>query len=267
MLKPKFISAGPLALVIAHAATARATEIVTVTAANPPATAASTAPLRDDLDPATPPPAVYGLMPLWEHTGAVEASGAARGGMRHAQVGIYALTLGTDPYLVLYGTLNAYAKLGLKRTGRVRLALNAGAYLVPTAAESRSIGNVHASTFVNPYAAVTLVPVALGATFLVRPRLHLHGSATVLRTLSAAPESTTLTWGATSWLEWWANNNRSVRVHVGAEGWPTETQEHVGISFGYRTRHVAVQAGYARRFGPEGTSANSIMFDGAVLFP
>ena len=32
-------------------------------------------------------PAVYGLFPLWEHTGAVEDSGAARVGMRHTQVG------------------------------------------------------------------------------------------------------------------------------------------------------------------------------------
>lgn len=216
---------------------------------------------------APPPPAVYGLFPLWEQTGTVEASGAARVGMRNAQVGVGPLTVGTDPYLDLYGTLNAGAKLGLLRRGRVRVALQTGYYRVPTAAETRGIGNLHASGFANPYAPVSLVPVAAGATFLALPQLHLHASATVLQTLSSEAESRTLTAGLSSWVEWWATRTRSVRLHAGVEGWPTGTQEHVGISFAWQTRYTALQAGYARRIASEGTSSNSIMFDGAVLFP
>ena len=45
---------------------------------------------------------------------------------------------------------------------------------------------------------------------------------------------------------------RSVRFHAGAEGWPAAPQEHVGISFGWRMRYMALQAGYARRFAPRG---------------
>ncbi|MES1204890.1 MAG: hypothetical protein ABUS79_03040 [Pseudomonadota bacterium] len=223
---------------------------------------------EDESPPETPPPpAVYGLFSLWEHTGAVEESGAARVGMRHAQVGLGPLTVGTDPYLDLYGTLNAGAKLGLLRRGRVRLALQVGYTRVPTAAETRGIGNLHATGFANPYAPVVLIPVAAGATFVVLPQLHLHASATVLRTLSAEAESRTLSAGVSTWVEWWASPARSVRLHTGVEGWPVGTQEHVGISFAWRARHAALQAGYARRFAAEGTSSNSIMFDGAVLFP
>jgi hypothetical protein len=245
-----------------------------VAAAAPAATAVTPAPVVEspagpnaDADSESPPPAVYGLFPLWEHTGAVEAHGAARIGMRHAQVGLGPLTVGTDPYLDLYGTLNAGAKLGLIRRGPWRLALQLGWYRVPTGAESRGIGNLHASPFSNPYAPMTLLPAAAAATFLASRRVHLHASATVLRSLSEAPEMRATTGGVSAWVEWWATPTRSARLHAGVEGWPAATAQHVGISFAWRARYLAVQAGYARRFAPEGTSANAVMFDGALLFP
>jgi hypothetical protein len=243
---------------------AAAGDVVAQVAAQPPAAAPATpaaAPADD------PPPAVYGLFPLWEHTGAVEDSGAARIGMRHSQVGMGAVTVGTDPYLDFYGTLNAYAKLGIVRRGLLRLAVQAGWLRVPTAAETRGIGNLHAGSFANPYAPVTLLPVAAGVTVLAARRLHLHASATLLQTLSAVPELQTTTGGVAAWVEWWTPSGRSVRLHAGAEGWPAAAQEHVGLSFGWRMRYMALQAGYARRFAPEGTAANTVMFDGAVVFP
>ena len=222
---------------------------------------------RTDADADAPPPAVYGLFPLWEHTGAVEAHGAARIGMRHAQVGLGPLAVGTDPYLDLYGTLNATAKVGLVRRGRWRLALQFGWYRVPTAAEARGIGNLHAGPFANPYGPMTLLPGAVAATFLATRRVHLHASTTLMQTLSGASAMQTTTGGVSAWAEWWATPGRSVRLHAGVEGWPAATAQHVGLSFGWRMRHIAVQAGYARRFAPEGTSANAVMFDGALLFP
>jgi hypothetical protein len=248
------------------ARTAAAGDVVAQVAAQAPAAAPAPAPapasIGDD-----PPPAVYGLFPLWEHTGAVEESGAARVGLRHTQVGIGPVTVGTDPYLDLYGTLNATAKLGIVRRGPLRLAVQAAWFRVPTAAETRGIGNLHAGSFANPYAPVTLFPVAVGVTLLAARRVHLHASATMLRTLSAVPELQTTTGGVAAWVEWWTPSGRSVRFHAGAEGWPAAAQEHVGISFGWRMRYMALQAGYARRFAPEGTAANSVMFDGAVVFP
>ena len=214
-----------------------------------------------------PPPAVYGLFPLWEHTGVVEESGAARVGLRHTQVGLGPLTVGTDPYLDLYGTMNATAKLGLMRGGPLRLALQASWLRVPTAAETRGVGNLHAGAFANPYAPVTLLPVAAGVTWLAARRVHLHASATLLQTLSAAPELQATSAGVSAWVEWWTPTGGSVRLHAGAEGWPVAPQEHVGLSFGWRTRYLALQGGYARRFAAEGTAANALMFDGAVVFP
>ena len=213
------------------------------------------------------PPAVYGLFPLWEHTGVVEESGAARVGLRHTQVGLGPLTVGTDPYLDLYGTTNATAKLGLMRGGPLRLALQASWLRVPTAAETRGVGNLHAGAFANPYAPVTLLPVAAAVTWLAARRVHLHASATLLQTLSAAPELQATSAGVSAWVEWWTPTACSVRLHAGAEGWPVAPQEHVGLSFGWRTRYLALQGGYARRFAAEGTAANALMFDGAVVFP
>ena len=245
----------------AVAAVADATTVTTAEPATMPAT--TTAPATAD----APPPAVYGLFPLWEHTGVVEESGAARVGLRHMQVGLGRLTVGTDPYLDIYGTLNATAKLGVMRDGPLRLALQASWLRVPTAAETRGVGNLHAGAFANPYAPVTLLPVAAGVTWLAARRVHLHASATLLQTLSAAPELQGTSAGISAWVEWWTPTGLSVRLHTGAEGWPVATQEHVGLSFGWRTRHLALQGGYARRFAAEGTSANTLMFDGAVVFP
>ena len=257
--------AGALALFAASRSAAAAGDVVAQVAAQPPAAAPAAPPAPAPSD--DPPPAVYGLFPLWEHTGAVEDSGAARVGMRHTQVGIGPVTVGTDPYLDLYGTLNANAKLGIVRRGPLRLAVQAAWLRVPTAAETRGIGNLHAGSFANPYAPVTLLPVAAAVTLLAGRRLHLHASATLLQTLSTVPELQTTTGGVAAWVEWWTPAGRSVRFHAGAEGWPAAAQEHVGISFGWRMRYMALQAGYARRFAPEGTAANTVMFDGAVVFP
>jgi hypothetical protein len=168
----------------ALAAVADATTVTTAEPATMPATTTASATATAD----APPPAVHGLFPLWEHTGVVEESGAARVGLRHMQVGLGPLTVGTDPYLDIYGTMNATAKLGLMRDGPLRLALQASWLRVPTAAETRGVGNLHAGAFANPYAPVTLLPVAAGVTWLAARRVHLHASATLLQTLSAAPE-------------------------------------------------------------------------------
>lgn len=214
-----------------------------------------------------PAPAVYGLYPLWENTGAVDGHGTARVGLRRAQVTLGRVTLATDPYLDLYGTYNAALKVGLVREGRLRLALQLGAYRVPVAAETRAIGNLHAGAFSNPYAPMSLLPVSASATWLAARALHVHATATWLPTLSEPAAQQVSTGGATAWVEWFASPTRSVRLHAGTEGWPVAPSEHVGLSIGLRTTHVALQGGYARRFAPEGTSAHTIMFDGALLFP
>jgi hypothetical protein len=226
-----------------------------------------TAPPPADTSAEAPAPAVYGLYPLWEHTGAVDAHGAARVGLRRAQVTLGRVTLATDPYLDLYGTYNAGLKVGLVREGRLRLALALHTYQVPTAAETRAIGNLNAGAFSNPYAAMSLLPVSAALTWLARPSLHAHATATWLPALSEAAAQQTYTGGITAWVEWFATPTRSVRLHAGTEGWPAAPSEHVGLSVGLRSKHVALQGGYARRFAPEGTSAHTLMFDGALLFP
>jgi hypothetical protein len=222
--------------------------------------------------PATPGPsqpfvAVDGLYPLWEQTGALDAAGAARVGWNHAAVGLGALSLGTQPFLDVYGTANASLKLSLHHGPRLSAALVLGGYRVPTAAEARGIGSVAMTTFTNPFAPVWLVPVSGALTAVVTPHLHLHVTATALATRSSETAYDGMSGGVAGFAEWFASESRSVRLHAGAEGWPTWTQEHVGMSFAWRFAHVALAGGYARRFNPGGTSDSVFLWDAGLLFP
>src|SRR5262245_15201686 len=57
--------------------------------------------------------AINGLLPLWEQTAAVHGPGAGQVGYGHAQLGFGSAQVGTQPFLDLYGTLNAQAKVVL----------------------------------------------------------------------------------------------------------------------------------------------------------
>jgi hypothetical protein len=211
--------------------------------------------------------AVEGLYPLWEQTGRLDAAGAARVGWSHAAVGIGPVALATQPFLDLYGTANASLKVSLHQGARLSAALVVGGYRVPTAAEERGIGSLHMTKFANPFAPVWLVPVTGALTAIATPRLHLHASATALATRSSETTYNNASGGLAGFCEWFASPSRSVRLHAGAEGWPTWTQEHVGLSFAWRFPHVALAAGYARRFNPGGTSDGVYLWDVGLLFP
>ena len=214
-----------------------------------------------------PPVAVDGLYPIWEQTGALEARGSARIGYGHADVGLGPISIATQPFLDLYGTANASAKVGLYQGPRLKLALVAGAYRIPSAAQDHTIGSLNASTFANPLAPVWMMPVSVAMTALVTPRLHLHASASVVDVASSEPSYRSLSGGVAAFAEWFATTHLSARVHVGSEGWGTWPQTHAGLSFAWQSRHVALQAGYARRFDPGETSDGVFMWDAGLVFP
>ena len=216
--------------------------------------------------PDQPHVAVEGLYPMWEQTGALDAPGAAHIGWGHASLGLGPVSLGTQPYLDLYGTANASVKVALHQGPRVSAALIVGGYRVPTAAETAGIGTLNMTKFGNPFAPVWLVPMTGAVTTILTPRVHLHLSATMLATRSSEATYDSLSGGIAGFCEWFASPSRSVRLHAGAEGWPTWTQEHVGLSFAWRFPHVALAAGYARRFDQGGTADNVFMWDAGVLF-
>jgi hypothetical protein len=233
----------------------------------PSLAAQATAPAPQPAPPDRPFVAVDGMYPLWEQTGALDAAGAARVGWSHAAVGLGPVSVGTQPFLDVYGTANASLKLALHRGPRVSAALVLGGYRVPTAAEARGIGSLNMTTFTNPFAPVWLVPLSGALTAVVTPRLHLHVAATALATRSSETAYDGVSGGLAGFAEWFASPSRSVRLHAGAEGWPTWTQEHVGLSFAWRFTHVALAGGYARRFSPGGTSNSVFLWDAALLFP
>lgn len=233
--------------------------------APPEAPAAVEQPVAPPIAP--PIVAVDGLYPLWEQTGALDAAGAARVGWNHAAVGLGAVSFGTQPFLDLYGTANASMKVALRRGPRLSAALVVGGSRIPTAAETHGIGSVNMTTFTNPFAPMWLVPVSGALTAVATPRLHLHVTATALAIRSTETAYNGLSGGMAGFAEWFASPSRSVRLHAGAEGWPTWTQEHVGLSFAWRYKCVALAGGYVQRFNPGGTSDRVFMWDAGLLFP
>lgn len=208
---------------------------------------------------------VNGLYPLWEQTGDLHEAGTLQIGFLHAQLGLGPVQVGTQPFLDLYGTANAQAKLALWRGQRLRLALVPGWYRVPAAAQARAIGNLRTVKLYNPYGPVTLVPVALAASLLLSPRLRIHAAGSVLGQWADDARDRMASAGAAALLELRANARWAAMVHAGVEGVPVTRQTHAGLSFAYRLRHLDLRLGYARRF-EDGESSGVLLFDGALLF-
>jgi hypothetical protein len=210
---------------------------------------------------------VNGLYPLWEQTAVLRPSGSVELGYQHAQLGLGPIQIGTSPYLDLYGTYNLDLKLKLFAGRRTALALVAAGFRVPTQAESRTIGNVHAIGLSNPYAPVWVLPTSIALSQVLGPRLHLHTAATVLVTSAGAAQGTLASFGQAATLEMRASSAWRAFLHAGITGLNVDPHGHLGLSFGYRGRHAMASVGYARRMSFDGDSAHVFLFDGGLVFP
>ncbi len=210
---------------------------------------------------------VNGLYPLWEQTAVLHPKGTVELGYQHAQLSLGPVQVGSSPYLDLYGTYNLELKLRLYAGAATAIALCAAAYRVPTQAESRTIGNLHAIGLSNPYDPVWVFPTSLALSRVLGPRLHLHTSTTVLISNAAAAQGAQASFGQSAVLELRASSAWRAFVHAGVEGLGVAPNGHLGLSFGYHGRHVLANAGYARRMSFDGTSAHVFLFDGGLLFP
>lgn len=208
---------------------------------------------------------VNGLYPLWEQTGELHEAGALQIGFRHAQLGLGPVQVGTQPFLDLYGTANAEAKVALWRGERLSLALVPGWYRVPAAPQSRAIGTLQTVNLENLYGPITLFPVALAASLALSPRVRCHMAGTALLQWADDARDRQATAGAAALLELRANARWAAMVHAGVEGMPAMRQSHAGLSFAYRLSHLDLRVGYARRW-QDGESAGVLLFDGALLF-
>lgn len=211
--------------------------------------------------------AINGLYPLWEQTALLHRRGAFQIGYNHAQVGLGRVQVGTEPILDLHGALNLQAKVALWQGDRLKVALIVGGYRLPTAAESRTVGNLYPSTFTNPYAPVWLVPICLAKSVRFGERVALHWASTLLLSQSSEPAYRYVAGGQTLLLDLAATPGWHARLHAGAEGWPVETTAHAGLSFGYVGRYLYASLGAGRRFPLDGEPANQVLFDAGLLFP
>jgi len=210
---------------------------------------------------------VNGLYPLWEQTAILHRGGAFQIGYEHAQVGLGRVQLGTQPSLDLHGAYNLQAKVALWRGEKLNVALVVGGYHFPTEAEARTVGNLNASGFTNPYAPVWLVPICMAKSLRLGERVGLHWASTLLLSASDAPEHRWVSGGQTLMMEVAATPQWRARLHAGAEGWPVDAKAHAGISFGYTGHYLYASAGAARRFSFEGESSNVVLFDAGLLYP
>jgi hypothetical protein len=210
--------------------------------------------------------AINGLYPLWEQTALLHRPGAFQIGYNHAQVGLGRLQLGTEPILDLHGAPNLQVKVALWRGERLKVALVIGGYRLPTAAESRTVGNLYPTGFSN-YEPVWLIPICLAKSLRLGERVSLHWASTLLLSTSSAPEHRYIAGGQTLLLDIAATPQWHVRLHAGAEGWPVQTVAHAGLSFGYVGKYVYASLGVGRRFPLDGEPANQVLLDGGLLFP
>ena len=213
---------------------------------------------------------VNGLYPLWEQTAVLHPKGTVEVGYQHAQLGLGPIQVGSSPYLDLYGTYNLELKLKLFAGQSTAMALVVAGYRVPTEAQSRTIGNVNAIDLSNPYDPVWVFPMSVALSQVLSPRLHLHATTTVLVTSTAGTQGSQgaeVSFGQTATLEMRASSAWRAFLHAGVEGLHVEPVGHLGLSFGYRGRHVMASAGYARRMTFDGESAHVFLFDGGLVFP
>jgi hypothetical protein len=211
--------------------------------------------------------AINGLFPLWEQTALLHPAGTAEVGYGHAQIGLGRLQLGTQPILDAHQAFNLDAKVALWRGPRLSVALLVGATRFPTAAERNTVGNLNPTGFTDPYAPVWLVPITLAKSLRIGTRFALHWASTLLVSQSSDPALRYLSGGQAFMFEAAASPQWSARLHLGAEGWPVQTSAHAGVSVAYTGKHVFGSVGVGRRLDLEdGEGANTVMFDGGLLF-
>jgi|GEM_PF-6975449 len=219
-----------------------------------------------DTETAPPPVAINGSVPLWEYTGAIRDTGSGQVGWTDAQVAFGPVQIGTKPFLDLYGSYNAELKLRLYESERLRAAFVFGVYRVPTAAESRGIGNLHASAFANPYAPVWLLPFSFAKSFSFTRTVALHWSSTALYMASDEAAQNHLSFGQTLFAEWRTAPVWAVRAHAGITGVRVSPVMHGALSFAYYGEYVQGNLGAGRRVDLAGEQSSFVMLDAALVF-
>jgi hypothetical protein len=209
---------------------------------------------------------VNGLYPLWEQTAILHPAGGGQVGHGHAQVGLGAVQVGTQPFLDMYGTWNLQLKLALIDQGRHRAALVAGGYHVPVEAEGRALGDLHRPGFSNPYGPVNLFPVSLAHSFAASEQIQVHSTVTGLFRQGAGAGDGRPSLGLATLIAWHPSWRWSARLHGGLWGLGVERQAHVGLSFAYTSDRVALAGGLAQQASPTGERRSVLMLDGALLF-
>lgn len=209
---------------------------------------------------------VHGLFPLWEHTGVLQSSGGFQIGYNHAHWAYGPAQISTQPFLDLYGVLNAQAKLSVLNAARLKVALIAGVYRLPTNAQGRMLGNLNPTGFVNLYSPVFVAPLSLAKSIALGKKWAVHWASTVLAVQSAEPGLSYLAGGQSFLIEALASPSWRARIHAGIEGIGVQGQGHLGMSFAYLGDVVFLAAGAGQRLTFSGERSTFLMFDGGLAF-
>jgi len=148
----------------------------------------------------------------------------------------------------------------------LRSAIIGAVYRVPTDAQSRGLGNLHASGFTNPYAPVWLAPTVIANSIALTRRVALHSSSVMLVSRSEDSEQEHLSLGQSVFAEWRTRGRFAARMHAGITGALVQPVAHAAVSFAYNGQYVQLAAGLGRRVTFEGDESNFAMLDAALVF-
>lgn len=210
---------------------------------------------------------VHGLFPLWEHTGVVQRSGGFQVGYNNAHVAYGGAQVSTQPFLDIYGVLNLEAKWSLVSRERLKVAILAGLFRLPTNVQGRMLGNLNPTGFVNPYGPVFVAPLSLAKSVALGKRWALHLASTLLATYGEDRSVQYLAGGQAFLLEAVASPTWRARLHTGVEGLGVQAQAHTALSFAYQNEPLYLAAGAGQRLTFGGERSTFIMFDAGLVFP
>ena len=260
---PSFAALALLAYLMA--APAFADTAPAVAPAAPPTSSASLAQQQQAADGIGPQ--TEGFYPIWENTGFVGNARDIYLGTNGAHYGIGDfMHVGLNPVNFAYRTPNAYAKFKLFEKGRWHVAVQTGFFYLMDEASRAFLSPMYTSRLDNPDFNVTLIPVALTASYELSDWMQIHQTLTELGEFCTTGEIVNQAYtGYMISAELLAKRRHSVIFHAGEVGFWNHDFSTIGASYRFHNTWLEAQIGYFYRFQTDGNESSPMISLGFLL--